>query len=111
MVNGQPGELVPSGLQVRVLFPPPFLKGIIMGTSKEQIRSWLLSAKQIGATHGVVVCDSFEWEDYPIYVTQGESVEEIYNKYDGKNMQMVMEVYDLNLDIETQLKEKRSINM
>jgi hypothetical protein len=42
--------------------------------------------------------ENFEWND----------VELALNHFDGPNMQKVMEMYNLSLDIETQLKEQRA---
>lgn len=37
-----------------------------------------------------------------------QKVATVAAKYDGKNMQIVMEVYDLSLDLEAQLREERA---
>ena len=79
-----------------------------MVTTQDTIRRWLLEGKEEGATHVIVACDTFDWSDYPVYVQPGEQVEETFAKYNGKNMQKVMEVYDLALDIEAQLSEVRA---
>lgn len=52
----------------------------------------LQEAKDAGATHVVVVCDSFDYEDYPVEVFPGQSVEAVRAEYAGKSMQRVMEV-------------------
>lgn len=52
-----------------------------------------------GITHIISVCDTFSYEDYPVYVYEGQNVEDIYKKYNGPNMQKVNEVikiYDPN---------------
>ncbi len=43
----------------------------------------------------IVVCDSFDHEDYPVYVDPGEDFWDVFAEYSGKNMQRIMEVYDL----------------
>lgn len=60
----------------------------------------------------IVVCDSFDYEDYPVYVKKGEDVRAKHKEYiDGKHsMQRVMEVYSLNQDKEKQLNEHRAFN-
>ena len=58
----------------------------------------------------IVVCDTYDWEDYPVYVSRRENVREIYSDYNGKEMQRVMEVYSLKKDTESQLNEHRSFN-
>lgn len=58
----------------------------------------------------VVVCDTFEYDDYPVYVKQDENVREVYEKYNGPNMQKVMEVYNLKMGLEEQLAKPRVFN-
>ena len=79
-------------------------------TTKEDIKRWLENGKTKNATHVIVVCDTWDYEDYPIYVKKGEDVHEIYDNHNGKNMQKVMEVYNLSMDIEKQLNEGRNFN-
>ncbi len=79
-----------------------------MGTSTDDIRKWLLRGKQEGATHVIVACDTFDWTDYPVNVQPGEQVKEMVREYQARSMQKVMEVYNLSLDIETQLGEVRA---
>lgn len=79
-----------------------------MGTSKEEIRSWIKSGQAEGATHMIVVCDTFDYDDYPVYVYTDEDVNKKYAEYNGPNMQKVMEVYNLQKDIEKQLSQHRA---
>ncbi len=72
-------------------------------TTIKTIRKWLERGKEEGATHVIVVCDTFDYEDYPVMVSPGEDVREKETEY-SDNMQKVMEVYNLNMDIEEQLK-------
>lgn len=81
-----------------------------MAASKEDIRGWLRAGKAEGATHVVVVCDGFDYDDYPVYVFPGEDVRERAEAYKKKEMQRVMEVYALHLDIEDQLSEYRAFH-
>jgi len=57
-----------------------------MATTKEDIQRWLDYGKESGATHVIVVCDTFDWEDYPVYVSPTEDVNEEANQRRGKNM-------------------------
>jgi hypothetical protein len=81
-----------------------------MRTTKDDIKRWLKRGKENGSTHMIIVCDAFDYEDYPVYVKFNENVHEIESRYNLKNMQMVMEVYNLSMDFEKQLKEHRSFN-
>lgn len=79
-------------------------------TTKEDIRGWLKRGIRDKQTHVIVVCDSFDYSDYPVFVDQGEDARRIAAKFDGQNMQRVMEVYDLSLPIEDQINEKMSFH-
>lgn len=66
-----------------------------MKTTIEEIKEWIKRGKKEKATHLIVVCDTFEYEDYPVYVYEKDDYNEIRNKYDGNNMQRIMQIYDL----------------
>jgi hypothetical protein len=76
-----------------------------MAVGIQEIRQWFTDGVSIGATHMIVVCDTYDWEDYPVYVHQGEDVRKIEAKHSLRagNMQKVMEVYDLRMDKEDQI--------
>jgi hypothetical protein len=81
-----------------------------MGTTREDIRSWLERAKAKGATHMIVVCDTYDYEDYPVEVMPGQDARKVYNDHNGPNMTRAMEIYNLSMDIEKQLLEHRAHN-
>jgi len=82
-----------------------------MAATYETIRNWCLSGKEEGATHVIVVCDTFSYEDYPVFVKPEENIQEKVTEYRSKSMQRVMEVYNLALDINTQLNKGRVWNL
>ena len=79
-----------------------------MRPTVDDIRGWLMRGKRDGATHAIIVCDTFDWSDYPVYVSPGANVREMMAVVRGKNMQKVMEVYDLALPFGPQLAETRA---
>ena len=81
-----------------------------MATTQAEIRGWLSEGKKMRATHMIVVCDTFDWEDYSVFVSSNEDVRKKYAEYSGPNMQKVMEVYSLKKDIESQLNEHRAFH-
>lgn len=81
-----------------------------MAATKQDIREWLARGKKENATHVIVVCDSFDYDDYPVMVKKGQDAFAIAKEYDEKNMQRVMEVYNLSMDIEKQLNEHRAFH-
>lgn len=81
-----------------------------MATTREEIRNWIKRGKKEKATHMLVVVDTFDYEDYPVFVKVGENVYTKEHEYNQSPMQRVMEVYNLSKDIEPQLAQDRSFN-
>lgn len=79
-----------------------------MATTKEDIRRWLWKAKEDGATHMLVVCDTFNFDDFPSYVMPGQDVHEKIKEVEKAEMQRLMECYHMSMDLEAQLAEKRA---
>lgn len=80
-----------------------------MGTTKQDISQWFDKKKKEGCTHMIIVCDTFDYGDYPIGVRISDNVRKIEEKY-SVNMQIVMEMYDLSKDKETQIDEHTAFN-
>jgi len=81
-----------------------------MTATKNDISRWFDEGVAQGMAHMIVVCDTFDWEDYPVY-TSIEDFSKTYKKYDGKDMQKIMEVYDLSMSKEEQLNQDRVKNI
>jgi len=80
-------------------------------TTQADIREWLERGQGKGATHVIVMCDTFDWDDYPVFVDSNQNIrDEVARLQNGGNMQKIMEVYNLSLDIEAQINEDRSFN-
>jgi hypothetical protein len=76
-------------------------------TTRADISGWFDRGLAEGADFLIVVCDTFDWGDYPVYA----SADDVHSRYDGlngPNMQKVMEVYDLRKDKARQLAEYRA---
>ena len=73
-----------------------------MRTTIEDLKHWFEDAQARGASHLVVVCDSFSYEDYPVYCqSKAQALKRVSKPGD---MQRVMEVYDISLGWEAQAK-------
>lgn len=81
-----------------------------MAASRLDISGWFDAGVDDGATHLIVVCDTFDHDDYPVYVFPTQDVHEVVAEKTGKNMQKLMEVYALHLDKDTQMDEWRSFH-
>lgn len=81
-----------------------------MVATKQDIRGWFQVGKSQGFTHMIVVCDSYDNSDYPVYVGADENVRKRSDEYENKSMQRVMEVYSLKMELETQMSEFRAFH-
>jgi hypothetical protein len=77
-------------------------------TDRTTIAAWIKEAPK-GTTHVVIATDTFDWQDYPVYVAKGDDVKaEVARLSDPNKMSKVMEVYDLSKPVGAQLRELRA---
>jgi hypothetical protein len=82
-----------------------------MSASKQDIKRWLKEGKDIGATHVIIALDTFDHENYPIYVMPGKSVRDEVAFIKVGPSQSVDEVYDLSMSIAGQLDVIKAYNV
>ena len=82
-----------------------------MAATKDEISSWFDRGVAQKATHLIVVCDTYDHDDYPCFANGDADVIEKHGYYDGKNMQRVMEVYDLRADKVEQMNERCAMRL
>lgn len=80
-----------------------------MAASRQDISEWFDRGVAEGATHMLVVCDTYDWEDYPVYVRKEENAREKGKLY-SVDMQSVMECYNLSLPKQEQMAQHRCFN-
>lgn len=92
-----------------------------MAVTKAGIQSWI-DTRPEDATHMIVVCDTYDWDDYPVFVggdgerkfpfTRGNNVREAEAEMAASSMQKVMEVYSFTgvHTIEAQMAESRAFH-
>lgn len=97
-----------------------------MAATRMDILRWI-DQRPEDATHMIVVCDTYDWEDFPVYVTANEDVHEVEAKqlqpngtqttyWGGQEVtsswssQKIMEVYSFTgkHTIEAQMSEHRA---
>lgn len=67
-----------------------------MAATLEDIKRWVKEGKRKkDCTHVLIVCDTFDYEDYPVYVMKGQDVRKVAQENNGANMTRLMEVYSL----------------
>lgn len=81
-----------------------------MAATQQDIKRWLEQGNQEGATHVIVVCDTYDHDDYPVYVKPNEDVRLKETQCRAMSMQRVMEVYNLSMNIYEQLAQPRAFN-
>jgi len=82
-----------------------------VSASLETISGWFDEGVRRKATHMVVVCDTYEYVDRPVYVMAGEEIREVVKKYnDLEHMSRVQEVYYLGSDKQAQLDVRPAFN-
>lgn len=64
-----------------------------MAASRVDIDRWIATAKIKKAKFIISVCDTFDFDDYPVYVYEDENLEEKKKEYDGVNMQKINESF------------------
>lgn len=79
-------------------------------TTRQELAAWFDRGVEKQATHMIVVCDTFDHGDYPVYVSPDQDARTEAAKYNSANMQRIMEVYDLRLDRDTQMAEVRAFH-
>jgi len=75
-----------------------------MSTSVDTLKFWLDQGNTGEYSHMIVATDSFDYEDYPIYVSQGDNPE----AHRPSNGDRVMECYSYGLPLAQQLAESRA---
>ena len=80
-----------------------------MTCSFDDITRWLDEAVHKGATHLIVGLDTFDHENFPVFVMPGESAMERYDKlYEDGNA--ADEVYNMRMDLDRQRRQFRALN-
>lgn len=77
-----------------------------MSVTRDDIQDWFEVSRALEFTHMLIVCDTYSYDNYPVYV---RGLNDFLNKFfdhHGKNMQRVEEVYDLSMDMVDQLNEE-----
>lgn len=79
-------------------------------TTRTEISIWFDQGIKKNATHMIVFCDSFSYEDFPCYLNSADEVKSRI-ELSRNNMQRVMEIYDLSMDKNSQLDEHRAYHI
>lgn len=75
----------------------------MMGTTRETLSRWFDSGVENGDAGMIILCDTFEYSDYPVYVRDRQDFDEKLKEQEAKSMTRVMETYDLVADKDKQM--------
>lgn len=64
--------------------------------TREETSLWLQDGKEIGATHMLVICDHFDYSDFPDYVYHGQDLQKKIDDWNAQELFMVTEVFHIN---------------
>jgi hypothetical protein len=78
-----------------------------MAATKDRIQLWFREGLSKDAHHMLVITDTYEYDDYPVYVMKNEDTKKKIKEIRENESQVVQAIFDLSLDMQEQLKEKR----
>lgn len=78
--------------------------------TRSDIETWFQYGVDTGKTHMIVICDTFDWEDFPVYVSPGEDAQAKAASFIGQEFERLMEVYNLSLPMADQVNKRRVFN-
>ena len=73
-----------------------------MAATMQDLKRWFENGRKVKATHMIVVCDTFDHEDFPVFVAEGEDARKKAAEFTAEHMERVMEVYSLSRSFESQ---------
>lgn len=81
-----------------------------MAANKHDIERMLDDARRKQASHLIVATDTYDYDDYPVFVLPTQDVHEEVQRVNGASMQRVTEVYSLTGKhaVADQLRERRA---
>ena len=82
-----------------------------MTATKQDIERWLESAKEKNASHLIVAVDTYDHDNYPVYVGYDEDVMKEITRVESSDMQGIDEIYNMSMDINKQLSQFRAYNV
>jgi len=80
-----------------------------MPATKNNLIKWFQIGVKNNQSYMIIECDTYNFDDFPIYTNSLEEFEEEYKKVSSRRNQ-IMEVYDLKIDMNLQMNEDRSFH-
>lgn len=68
-----------------------------MGASRAEIAEWFDEGVRMGMQHMLVICDTWDWNDFPLYVPVGENPRDYDpDERSSASLETTMECYILD---------------
>ncbi len=80
-----------------------------MTATRNDIESWFKYGKAEGLEYLIVMCDSYDYDNYPKYCSRNQ-LQGTIDAY-PKDMQYIEEIYDLNMDMTAQVAQYRCFSL
>lgn len=78
-----------------------------MAATRNEISNWFDYGIEKGAAYMVVICDTYDYKDYPSFFYTANEVQR--KKAAPGDMQKIMEIYDLRDDKSSQMNARRAM--
>lgn len=69
-----------------------------MAATRNDVDRWIETAKSRGCKYIISVCDTFDYDDYPVYCEDLNKLIMRVDHYDGADMQIINEIIRINDD-------------
>ena len=69
-----------------------------MAATRQEVDQWIKEARENDFHYIISVCDTYDWDDYPVFCKTFDELHEKYHEYSGKEMQKINEVIRVNHD-------------
>ncbi len=67
-----------------------------MAATRQDVDRWIAKAKEDKMKFIISVCDTWDYDDYPVYCQDEKELSESILKYNGVNMQRINEVIKID---------------
>ena len=78
---------------------------------KEKVTTWLRDAKRRGSTHLIIAFDTVKRNPFPVYINSDTSVQTKIKSFNDNQFCNAIEVYNMRLNIDTQVLQGRAWNV
>ena len=70
-----------------------------MAATRKEVNEWIKLAKENGIKYIISVCDTFDFDDYPVYCKNTKELKRKLINFNDVNMQRINEIIQINGNI------------